>query len=100
MFVSQESQTLGYRRLSAFSALYPDLQDFLREKGSPDFLAETTKTGNRYLILYYLTSRKAFACRSEIGNSRQVEFSGPYPISDKEFTILNSLRDRATSGRR
>lgn len=97
MFVRHEPQTFGHKRLSAMSGIYPDLGTFLNQQGYPEFLAETNKSGNRYLILYYLPSRSAFACRSGVGNSRQVEFSGPYPVTDREFTTLDALRKKAVS---
>jgi hypothetical protein len=58
----------------------------------PDFLAETNKGDNRYLILYYLDSRRAFACRTDSGSSSRVEFSGPYPVTDSEYKTLSGLR--------
>ncbi len=95
MFVRQQPQTFGHQRLNALSSLYPDLALFIRQQGLPDFIAETNKSGNRYLILYYLSSRKAFACRSGPGNSRQVEFSGPYPVTDSEFKTLDAIRKKS-----
>jgi hypothetical protein len=95
MLVRQDPMTFGYKRLSGLSQIYPDLQIFLHQQGAPEFLAETTKGGNHYLILYYLKSREAFACRSGDGNSREVEFSGPYPVTDREAATLNALKQRS-----
>lgn len=95
MVVRRAPPTFGSQRLAAFATAYPDLSDFLRQSGDPDFLAETQKGGNRYLILYYTKSRKAFACRTGERSSRQVEFSGPYPITDGEARTLRDLRDRS-----
>ncbi len=97
MFVQEQPQTFGHKRLTAMSGIYPDLQIFLTQQGFPDFLAETNKSGNRYLILYYLGVRKAFACRSGAGKSHQVEFSGPYPVTDREFATLDGIRKKALS---
>ncbi len=97
MLVGEMPQTFGYRRLTALSGIYPDLGVFLSQQGYPDFLAETNKGGNRYLILYYLEARQAFACRSGEGKSTQVEFSGPYPVTDREFGTLDGLRSKAIS---
>lgn len=97
MFVRQDPQTFGHQRLAALSGIYPDLGIFLDQQGYPGFLAETNKSGNRYLILYYLGSRQAFACRSGTGKSRQVEFSGPYPVTNGEFATLDKLRKKAES---
>lgn len=95
MLVRATPPTFGFQRLAAFSSLYPDLAIFLDQQGYPEFLAETNKGENRYFILYYLETRKAFACRSGGGKSRQVEFSGPYPITDKEAKTLRDLRNKA-----
>jgi len=94
MLVRQAPPTFGFRRLSAHSLEYPDLAVFLAERGYPGFLAETNRGENRYLILYYLDSRKAFACRCGERKSRQVEFSGPYPITDSEAKTLKGLQKR------
>ncbi len=92
MLVRPEPRTFGHQRLTALAEMYPDLGVFLSQQGIPDFLAETNKGGNRYLILYYLPSRQAFACRAGSGDSRQVEFSGPYPVTDGELATLDGLR--------
>ncbi len=91
MFVRQSPPTFGFRRLTALAGQYPDLAIFIQSEGLPGFLAETKKGENRYLILYYPDTRRAFACRSGTGNSRQVEFSGPYPITDNELKTLRKL---------
>ncbi|MFK7851459.1 MAG: hypothetical protein AB8D78_10820 [Akkermansiaceae bacterium] len=92
MLVRQEPPTFGFRRLVALSDYYPDLPVFLKSKGLPGFMAETSRGGNRYLILYYTEIREQFAVRSGDGASRQVEFSGPYPITEKEIKALGKLR--------
>ncbi len=97
MLVRRAPPTFGFQRLAALATAYPDLGIFLRQTGDPDFLAETNKSGNRYLILYYTKSRKAYACRTGEGSSRQVEFSGPYPITDGEVRTLSALRDRSAA---
>lgn len=91
MLVRQNPPTFGLHRLIALSSHYPDLAAFINGKGLPDFLAETSKGDNRYLILYYLKERKAFACRTGSGASRQVEFSGPYPVTENEFRTLSKI---------
>ncbi|QTN32303.1 hypothetical protein HZ994_08150 [Akkermansiaceae bacterium] len=92
MFVRQAPPTFGFRRLAALSIRHPDLAAFTRIHGMPDFLAETNKGDNRYLILYYLGPRKAFACRTDSGKSSRVEFSGPYPVTESEYKTLAGLR--------
>lgn len=97
MLVRQNPPTFGLQRLTALSARHPDLAVFLAGNGMPDFLAETSKGENRYLILYYLRERKAFACRTGTGASRQVEFSGPYPVTENEVRTLSKLREPAAT---
>lgn len=92
MLVRERPPTFGFYRLSALAQNYPDLGIFIQSKGFPTFLAETQKGQNRYLILYYPQIRQAFACRSGIQNSRQIEFSGPYPITDSELKTLGKLQ--------
>lgn len=95
MLVRQNPATFGFHRLSALTVRHPDLAVFTSVHGMPDFLAETTNGENRYLILYYLDSRKAFACRTGSENPSQVEFSGPYPVTQGEFDTLSKLRQPA-----
>lgn len=95
MFVRQTPPSFGFQRLQALSNMYPDLGVFVRSEGLPDFMAETSKGGNRFLILYFLQKRQAFVVRTVSSRSRAVEFSGPYPITERENKILGDLRKRA-----
>lgn len=95
MLVRSTPATFGYQRLLTGMGDHPDLATFVNQRGLPDFLAETGDRANRYLILYYLGQRKAFACRTVPGRSGAVEFAGPYPITDREFETLDSVRNRA-----
>jgi len=95
MLVRRDPPTFGFQRLAAHAIALPDLGVFLSQSGEPDFLAETNKSGNRDLILYYTKSSKAFACRTGGDGSRQVEFSGPYPITAGVKRTLEGLRDRS-----
>ena len=92
MLVRSEPPSFGYQRLTTKSQTYPDLGVFVSQRGLPDFLAETGNQDRLYLILYYLKKRQAFACRTRSGNTRAVEFAGPYPITDKEFRLLDGFR--------
>lgn len=94
MHVSKESESFGYYRLSTLSRIYPDLEFFIRKRGTPDFLAETSNAGRHYVIVYYLEDKEAFASRPRIGSKRALEFAGPYPITPKEVVILEKLRKR------
>ena len=91
MLVRKNPPSFGFRRFSALSVRHPDLAVFTARHGLPDFLAETNKGGNRYLILYYLGARSAFACRTDSRGSIQVEFSGPHPVTESEFHTLSKL---------
>ena len=92
MLVRKEPPSFGFQRLASQSTTYPDLKVFVGQKGLPDFLAETGTQDRHYLILYYLKARQAFACRTQPGSQRTVEFAGPYPITDKEFRLLDGFR--------
>lgn len=92
MLVRQEPPSFGFQRLTSQAIAYPDLGTFVSRHGMPNFLAETSNADRRYFILYYLGDREAFACRAGKGNSQAVEFSGPYPITPREFRLLDDFR--------
>jgi hypothetical protein len=92
MLVSSQPPTLGHQRLASQQQVYKDLATFLKARGWPDFLAETANDGRRYLILYYLDRRQAFAARTRRPDDRTIEFAGPYPITDREFEMLGNLK--------
>lgn len=92
MLVRKEPPSFGYQRLATQSGTYPDLRFFVSKQGLPDFLAETGSGDQKYFILYYLKVRKAFACRTRVENRQSVEFSGPYPITEKEYRLLDAFR--------
>lgn len=93
MWVDKESKSFGYYRVMTHRKAYPDLQEFLRQKGLPDFLAETRDGSRSYYILYYLGSCEAYASRTSYGRSGHLEFSGPYPISPGEYDTLEHMRN-------
>lgn len=95
MFVRSDPPTFGYQRLITGMRDHPDLATFVNQRGLPDFLAETGDRSQRYKILYYLSKRQAFACRTVSSRSSAVEFAGPYPITDGEFKTLDEIRQRA-----
>jgi len=97
MLVRKEPPTFGYYRLTSLERIYPDLAMFVQKKGNPDFLAETTNHGRNYFIVYYLKPRQAFACRTRPGQHQALEFAGPYPITDKEYRILDGFRSEKKS---
>ncbi len=95
MLVREEPPTLGYRRLGHQSISHPDLGRFLEKKGRPDFIAETSAEDRQYLVLYYLASKRAYACRSWRSQPNTIEFAGPYDITSKEVELLQELKKNA-----
>jgi hypothetical protein len=71
---------------------YPDIALFVQRQGTPDFLVETGNLDRHYFILYYLGTRKAYACRTRPGHPKAVEFSGPYHITAREYRMLDGFR--------
>jgi hypothetical protein len=72
--------------------VYPDLGIFLEHRGMPDFLAESTTNSRHFLVLYYLDARSAYACRAKAPRTREIDFNGPYPITDREYRLLRGLK--------
>lgn len=94
MTVREQPPSFGYQRLRAHIAKHEEIGLFLDERGWPDFLAESENRGRRYLIFYYTASKSAFACREGGQFGKTMEFSGPYPITEKEMRMLGQLRGR------
>jgi hypothetical protein len=92
MLVAEHPPTLGYKRIAHQVESHPDLGSFLRRRGNPDFIAETSSDDRQYLILYYLTRKQAYACRTWRDQPDIIEFAGPYDITSKEVEILRSLK--------
>ncbi len=92
MLVRQEPRSLGYQRIVSQSGVYPDLGVFLERRGLPDFLAESTTNNRHFLILYYLKAKNAYACRAKAPSTREIEFAGPYSITDREYHLLRGLK--------
>ena len=95
MLVRGEPPSLGQRRLMSQSGVYPELGVFLQVQGMPDFVAETSKRERHFLILYYLEAKRAYACRTQAPSTRQIEFSGPYPITPREYLLLSGFKRQA-----
>jgi hypothetical protein len=96
MAVRQNPPTFGHYRITMLMQQHPDLEAFVRARGMPDFLAETSSDGRHYHILYYLGKRQAFACRTRAERQGSLEFAGPYPITRSERQILRGLLDDGT----
>ncbi|MFT3991117.1 MAG: hypothetical protein QM680_06870 [Luteolibacter sp.] len=94
MLVRKAPPSIGYRRLTDQTQVHPDLGVFVGLRGTPDFLAETSSQGRHYFILYYLKNRQAYACRTLSRYGREVEFTGPYPITPKEYRLLHGIQQR------
>ncbi|MEP4077896.1 hypothetical protein [Haloferula sp.] len=93
MLVRSDPETLGHKRIVYQAASHPDFATFLRSSGEPDFIAETSSDSRQYMILYYLDSENAFACRSWRGSQQKMEFAGPYPMTAKETELLKKLKE-------
>lgn len=91
MLVRKDPPSFGHQRLAMQSQVYPDLGMFIAKFGMPDFLAETANQQRHYFILYFLKRREAYACRIRAG-SQAVEFAGPYPITPREYRLLDGFR--------
>ncbi|MCW1883813.1 hypothetical protein OKA04_03675 [Luteolibacter flavescens] len=92
MLVRNAPETLGHRRLVYQSAAHPDLGVFLESRGMPDFIAETSSDDRQYLILYYLDTRRAFACRTHRATGSTIDFAGPYQMTERETKVLRNLK--------
>lgn len=92
MLVREKPSTFGYYRLKSLIRSYPDIGVFVEDYGAPDFMAETKHEKFEYLIFYYLEKREAYVCKVRF-KTRQAQFAGPYPITDREVEILNEFRD-------
>ncbi len=95
MLVREKPESFGFYRFVSQVRNYPDFAMFAKKHGTPDFLAETRDENRSYYILYYLSRRQAYACRTLPTNPRQMEFAGPYPVTPKEFQAMDRLRKRA-----
>ncbi|MCW1922152.1 hypothetical protein OKA05_06285 [Luteolibacter arcticus] len=95
MLVRNTPETLGHRRLVYQSAAHPDLGTFLESRGMPDFIAETSSDDRQYLILYYLETRRAFACRTRRSNGSTIDFAGPYQMTERETKTLRDLKSES-----
>ncbi|MBB5350904.1 hypothetical protein HNR46_001138 [Haloferula luteola] len=100
MLVREDPPTLGVRRLRQQASTHHDLAAFIRERGDPDFIAETSSDDRQYLILYYLHQRQAWACRSWRDQGEAIEFAGPYEITKKESEILAALKKNSVQSTR
>ena len=94
MLVRNTPETLGHRRLVYQSASHPEMGAFLHKEGFPDFIAETSSDDRQYLILYYLDSRHAYACRTRRGGSAS-DFAGPYSMTERETKLLRELQENS-----
>lgn len=92
MLVRREPPSFGYQRLEIKMRTSPEMAALVTKRGIPDFLAETGNHERSYFILYYLKARHAFACRTRLGGGSALEFAGPYPITDREFRLLDGFR--------
>lgn len=99
MPVRAEPESFGHYRLVSLMRIYPDLDLFVSKRGMPDFIAETRNSRQQYYILYFLEDRQAYAARTRAPHRTRLEFSGPYPVTDKERKTLGELQQQAPSGK-
>ena len=95
MLVHGDPPSLGQQRLTSQSGVYPDLAAFIRTRGTPDFVAESSTRDRHFLILYYLVSKRAYACRAKAPSTRQMEITGPYPITHQVYQLLRGFKQQA-----
>ncbi|TAE75045.1 MAG: hypothetical protein EAZ65_03280 [Verrucomicrobia bacterium] len=98
MLVRTTPETLGHRRLIHQSNAHPDLDQFLKRKGFPDFIAEASSEDRQYLILYYLDSSLAFSGRTRRSPGTRMDFDGPYPMTGHECSLLRELQRSSEAG--
>ena len=98
MLVRESTGSVGYRKLMAKSRESGDLKIFIDQKGLPDFVAEANSSNREYLIFYYLDSHQAFACRTRGKGGSNVEFAGPYAMTNGEWKLLTGVKSRANAG--
>jgi len=94
MLVADHPETLGLKRIESQSKSYPDLRNFIQAQGRPDFLAETDSDRQRYLVLYYLDEKVAYAARIRKSRNHAMEFTRPHPITKGEVELLGNLREK------
>lgn len=96
MLVIENPATLGWKRLQYHSTLHPEFREFIAKQGTPDCIAETTQSHRHYMILYYLERRQAYSFRNDTRRvSKPIEVAGPYPVSDKEYSLLSDFQKKA-----
>jgi hypothetical protein len=88
MLVRSEPESFGHYRLVSLSRNFPDLDLFIARRGTPDFLAEASNRGQKYYILFYLKDRQSYSARTRAPHPKRLEFSGPYPMPEKEYKTL------------
>lgn len=91
MLIRRDPPSYGFQRLEAQKRNFPDIGHFVKKKGTPDFMAEANNANGHYFIFYYLRVRHAFICRTSVGKGENVQFAGPYPVTDKEYRVLNDF---------
>ena len=92
MMVSADPATFGHYRLTSLMRIYPDLDLFVAKRGMPEFLAETSNSRQHYYFLFYLKERQTYVARTRPPQRERLEFSGPYPVTDKEKQTLRELQ--------
>jgi hypothetical protein len=97
MLVRAEPESFGHYRLASLIRIYPDLDLFVAKRGVPDFLAEASNSGQHYYILFYLKDRQSYSARTRAPHPKRLEFSGPYPVTDKERKTLDQMQQKQST---
>lgn len=93
MLLNKNVDTFGERRMTALSENYPSVATFLKHKGKPRYFAESMEDDDHMIVFYYPEHRKAYGCRYAIGSTTDMEFVGPFPITDQEMDHLSELEN-------
>ncbi len=93
MVLNDDVDALGERRMEALTKTYPDVVDFLKDKGRPTYIAESKDRNDHMIVFYYPERKNAYACRYVIGSTVDMEFSGPFPIAPEEMSQLRRLAE-------
>lgn len=93
MFLNDDVDALGSRRIDAITKTYPNVAEFLEDKGRPTYFAESMNKDDHMIVFYYPENKEAYACRYAIGSTTEMEFSGPFPIAPDEMKQLRRLAE-------
>ncbi len=101
LLIQRNPPSMGYQRLVNQRVLHPEFASWLDQMGMPEFMAEKTLDEHHYMVLYYLSRKQAYSCRtSRHYSSERMAISGPLNITPREQHILRDFRSDALTPRR